>query len=66
MFFCLGANILLNNKGEVMIADFGLARNLNSLSGHYTTCVVTLWYRSPELLLGTRKYTTQIDIWSIG
>jgi len=60
------ANILLNNKGELMIADFGLARNLNSLSGHYTSCVVTLWYRSPELLLGTKKYTTQVDIWSIG
>ena len=62
----LGANILLNNKGEVQIADFGLARNLNSISGHYTSCVVTLWYRAPELLLGSKKYTTQVDIWSMG
>jgi len=48
-----GANILLNNSGEVKIADFGLARahspNSNQL---YTNRVVTLWYRAPEILLG--------------
>jgi serine/threonine protein kinase len=60
------ANILVNSKGDLKIADFGLARNLNSLSGQYTTCVVTLWYRAPELLLGDKKYTTQIDMWSVG
>jgi len=32
----------------------------------YTQTVVTLWYRAPEILLGDRKYTTQIDLWSIG
>ena len=47
----LGANILLSNKGELKIADFGLARYL-SPTGNYTNCVVTLWYRAPELLLG--------------
>ena len=28
--------------------------------------VVTLWYRSPELLLGSQYYSTPVDIWSIG
>ena len=46
----IGANILYNNKGEVKLADFGLAkeRNLKPL----TNRVVTLWYRAPEILLG--------------
>jgi serine/threonine protein kinase len=51
------ANILFNNQGQVKIADFGLARTLASHSeGNYTNKVVTLWYRAPELLLGSREY----------
>ena len=48
------ANILLNNKGEVKIGDFGLARTLVTGNPNmmYTNKVVTLWYRAPELLLG--------------
>jgi len=62
-----GANILLNNRGEIKIADFGLARNHNKNSNQqYTNKVVTLWYRSPELLLGASKYDYAIDIWSVG
>jgi serine/threonine protein kinase len=60
-----GANILMSNKGVIKIADFGLARYVNQ-SGSYTSCVVTLWYRAPELLLGSKKYTQKLDIWSIG
>jgi len=61
------ANILMNNKGEVKIADFGLARKLQpNFSGKLTQRVVTRWYRAPELLLGSKKYTTQIDIWALG
>jgi len=61
------ANILMNNKGEVKIADFGLARKVApSFSGKLTQRVVTRWYRAPELLLGCKKYTTQIDIWALG
>ena len=47
------ANILLNNKGEIKIGDFGLARIINpNKIKQYTNKVVTLWYRAPELLLG--------------
>ncbi|KAL4475466.1 hypothetical protein ABPG72_013290 [Tetrahymena utriculariae] len=60
------ANILYNNQGEVKIADFGLARMLNPNNPKYTNKVVTLWYRAPELLLGAKEYTEQIDMWSVG
>ncbi|EEP75329.1 meiotic mRNA stability protein kinase UME5 [Uncinocarpus reesii 1704] len=63
------ANILVTSKGAVRIGDLGLARvfrkPLNTLfSGDKV--VVTIWYRAPELLLGTRHYTTAIDLWAVG
>ncbi|KAI8099063.1 kinase-like domain-containing protein [Halteromyces radiatus] len=60
------SNLLLNNRGEIKVADFGLARIYGSPMGHMTQLVVTLWYRAPELLLGGKEYTTAIDMWSIG
>ena len=49
------------------LADFGLARNyLFPLDTEKTQEVVTLWYRSPELLLGDNQYDFGVDIWSIG
>ncbi|KAI9312454.1 kinase-like domain-containing protein [Dichotomocladium elegans] len=60
------SNLLLNNRGEIKVADFGLARKYGSPLGHMTQLVVTLWYRAPELLLGGKEYTTAIDMWSIG
>ncbi|KAF8942100.1 hypothetical protein BGZ47_006822 [Haplosporangium gracile] len=60
------SNLLLNNKGEIKVADFGLARRYGEPQGVLTQPVVTLWYRSPELLLGAKQYTTAVDIWSIG
>ncbi|TVY85180.1 Serine/threonine-protein kinase BUR1 [Lachnellula suecica] len=71
------ANLLINNKGILQIADFGLARHYDEsvpVAGHgggeahrdYTTLVVTRWYRPPELLLHLRKYTTAIDLWGVG
>uniref|UniRef100_A0AC34REM7 Protein kinase domain-containing protein n=1 Tax=Panagrolaimus sp. JU765 TaxID=591449 RepID=A0AC34REM7_9BILA len=57
-------NILVNKSQNVKIADFGLARNL-SLHSTYTPTVVTLWYRSPELLLQC-EYNSAVDIWSGG
>lgn len=46
------SNILYNNRGELKICDFGLARQFGSPLRPYTHNVVTLWYRAPELLLG--------------
>lgn len=60
------ANVLINNRGELKIADFGLARPLQEGRLHYTPDVVTRWYRSPELLLGCTSYTNAIDIWGVG
>ena len=61
-----GANLLISRKGEVKLADFGLAREVIPNFKNYTNRVVTLWYRAPELLLGHKDYTTAIDIWSVG
>ncbi|KAG0484860.1 hypothetical protein HPP92_008747 [Vanilla planifolia] len=60
------SNILLNNRGELKICDFGLARQYGSPLKPYTHLVVTLWYRAPELLLGAKEYSTAIDMWSLG
>lgn len=48
------------------LADFGLARAFGIPVRSYTHEVVTLWYRAPDVLLGSRKYSTPVDIWSIG
>ena len=48
------SNLLLSHKGVLKIADFGLAREYGSPLKEYTSVVVTLWYRSPELLLGIK------------
>lgn len=71
------ANLLINNKGILQIADFGLARPYDDAvpqpgkgggeaTREYTTLVVTRWYRPPELLLQLRRYTTAIDMWGVG
>lgn len=71
------ANLLINNKGILQIADFGLARHYDGPTPRagrdmgegrrdYTGLVVTRWYRPPELLLHLRQYTTAIDVWGVG
>jgi len=62
------SNILMNNKGQVKLADFGLARlyNHDDKERPYTNKVITLWYRPPELLLGEERYGPPIDVWSMG
>ena len=61
------SNILLNNRGEVKLADFGMARFTSvPPPPNLTQLVVTLWYRAPELLLGTRAYSFEVDVWSLG
>ncbi|KAL6452355.1 SSN3 Serine/threonine-protein kinase SSN3 [Candida maltosa Xu316] len=63
------ANIMVSSQGIVKIGDLGLARKFkNPLQSLYTgdKVVVTIWYRAPELLLGTRHYSPAIDLWAVG
>uniref|UniRef100_A0A7S0D4E5 cyclin-dependent kinase n=1 Tax=Micromonas pusilla TaxID=38833 RepID=A0A7S0D4E5_MICPS len=60
-------NLLVDQKTNALkLADFGLARAFGIPVRAYTHEVVTLWYRSPEILLGARHYSTPVDAWSIG
>ncbi|ERF71855.1 Cell division control protein 2 [Endocarpon pusillum] len=59
-------NLLIDREGNLKLADFGLARAFGVPLRTYTHEVVTLWYRSPEILLGGRQYSTGVDMWSIG
>ncbi|ORZ34515.1 protein serine/threonine kinase [Catenaria anguillulae PL171] len=59
-------NLLINKKGELKLADFGLARAFGIPVRSYSNEVVTLWYRAPDVLMGSRQYSTSIDIWSAG
>ncbi|UJR31135.1 hypothetical protein I4U23_018642 [Adineta vaga] len=59
-------NILIDWIGSLKLADFGLGRHFQMPMRMYTHEVVTLWYRSPEILLGAKTYTTSVDLWSIG
>jgi CTD kinase subunit alpha len=59
------ANILVSNEGILKIADFGLARfYAKHHQLDYTNRVITIWYRSPELLLGETQYSAAVDVWS--
>ena len=60
------SNLLINKRGELKIADWGLARSWNKDMNRLTNKVITLWYRPPELLLGAGTYTDKIDMWSVG
>jgi len=77
-----GSNLLINRKGELKIADFGLAKStlhadktphrmeaneeLYQPTRMMTNRVITLWYRPPEILLGSTKYGPEVDIWGTG
>ncbi|XP_038070476.1 cyclin-dependent kinase 10-like isoform X2 [Patiria miniata] len=60
------SNLLLTDKGCLKIADFGLARTFGIPFRPMTPRVVTLWYRAPEVLLGSSVQTTAIDMWAAG
>jgi serine/threonine protein kinase len=60
------ANILVTSDNVIKIADWGLARLFHKENTRMTKEVCTLWYRSPELLMGVKTYGPEIDIWSVG
>lgn len=59
-------NLLIDNQGNVKLADFGLARMVELPFRNYTHEVVTQWYRPPEILLGQKVYNWGADIWGLG
>jgi cyclin-dependent kinase len=60
-------NLLISKAGELKLADFGLARAFGTVPVRgFSHEVVTLWYRAPDVLLGSTHYSTPIDIWSAG
>uniref|UniRef100_A0A8C2KYI1 Mitogen-activated protein kinase 15 n=1 Tax=Cyprinus carpio TaxID=7962 RepID=A0A8C2KYI1_CYPCA len=65
------SNILLDSDCFVKLCDFGLARSLyqiqeDAVNPALTEYVATRWYRAPEILLGSTRYTKGVDMWSIG
>ncbi|XP_021400083.2 mitogen-activated protein kinase 15 isoform X1 [Lonchura striata] len=65
------SNVLLDAQCRVKLCDFGLARSLCQRgepqpSPALTEYVATRWYRAPEILLASRRYTKGVDMWSIG
>lgn len=65
------SNIVLNSNCNIKICDFGLARTLKSKQFQYenqimTQFMATRWYRSPEILFGSKQYGTKADMWSLG
>jgi serine/threonine protein kinase len=59
-------NLLIDRKGTLKLADFGLGRAFGVPMRAYTHEVVTLWYRAPEILLGSKFYACPVDMWSVG
>ena len=59
-------NILVSDTGVVKIGDFGLARGFGLPISVFRNDVVSLWYRSLDILLGNEQYTTSVDMWSVG
>jgi len=64
------SNLLLNSECHMKVCDFGLARSLDTRDPDQTPLltdyVATRWYRAPEILLGSNKYTKGVDMWSMG
>ncbi|KAG2464863.1 CDK14 kinase, partial [Polypterus senegalus] len=58
-------NLLISDTGELKLADFGLARAKSVPSHTYSNEVVTLWYRPPDVLLGSTDYSTCLDMWQV-
>ena len=64
------SNVLINTECLIKIADFGLARSI-AMKGEegdpiMTEYVATRWYRAPEIVLGSNKYSMAVDVWSVG
>jgi serine/threonine protein kinase len=59
-------NILIDKAGTLKLADFGLAKKASFLQRRKSNSIVSLWYRAPEIILGSEDYLLGVDIWSLG
>lgn len=59
-------NLMINAEGTVKLCDFGQAKIISISKEKYSLDVSTLWYRAPEILLGSENYSEASDIWAIG
>jgi cyclin-dependent kinase len=59
-------NLLISRDKHLKLADFGLGRAFCIPLKKLTHEVVTLWYRPPDVLLGSTAYGTAVDMWSVG
>eukprot|EP00906_Rhabdomonas_costata_P014518 RCo020871 len=60
------SNVLLDLNCDLKIADFGLGHEVASAGAEMTDYVVMRYYRAPELVMEDKKYTTAVDVWSVG
>lgn len=59
-------NILIDSAGRLKLADFGLAKKASFLQRRKSNAIVSLWYRAPEIILGSEDYFLGVDMWSVG
>lgn len=62
------SNLLLNSDCHIKVCDFGLCRSVAETAGPapvLTDYVATRWYRAPEILLGSTRYTRGVDMWAV-
>jgi len=67
------ANLVVDSQCRLKICDLGLSRHIaDSLAvpegedAKFTDYVVTRWYRAPELLMGSKRYSKKVDMWAAG
>jgi serine/threonine protein kinase len=58
-------NVLLSADGRAKLCDFGMASAV-AFERPLTPQMITLWYRAPEVLLGSEQYGTAVDVWTLG
>ncbi len=59
-------NILIGSHGEIKLADFGLSKRATFLQRNKSNSIVSLWYRAPEIIMGSTNYFLGVDMWSLG
>ncbi|XP_017777171.1 PREDICTED: cyclin-dependent kinase 1-like [Nicrophorus vespilloides] len=59
-------NVLVDNEGNLKLADFGLCRKFSIPMKNYTQRIMSLWYRAPEILFGSSMYGPKVDMWGAG